>query len=88
MSEDAAGVHLEATYPPAALGLAGSAPVTVALTIGPDQSVTARYDAPLTTAGGSAASPGGTATVETIVTPSPGQQSIAPPTGASPAPSS
>ncbi|MFI5225739.1 MAG: hypothetical protein ACHQ3P_03590, partial [Candidatus Limnocylindrales bacterium] len=89
ISTDASGTRIAAVYPAASLGLAGSKPVSVDLTIAPDSSITARYDAPLTTASGSAApSPGGTASAQTVLTPSPNQPAIAVPDLGSAAPSS
>ncbi len=83
ISTDASGTRIAAVYPATSLGLAGSKPVSVELTIAPDSSITARYDAPLTTASGSAApSPGGTASAQTVLDPSPNQPAIAvPPVG-------
>ncbi len=43
VADDAKGLALDASYPPAALGLGGSKPVTVRLLVAPDGTVTAIY---------------------------------------------
>lgn len=86
VSTDSSGTRIGAVYPAASLGLAGSKPVSVDLTVAPDSTITARYDAPLTTASGSAApSPGGVASAQTVLTPMPNQDPIAVPPVGSPA---
>ncbi len=61
-------LELNATYPAADLGLAGSGSVPVALTIAADGTLTAAYDAPT-----------GGASSKTTISPNPGQSPIAAP---------
>jgi hypothetical protein len=61
-------LELNATYPAAVLGLAGSGSVPVALTIAADGTLTAAYDAPA-----------GSASSKTTISPNAGQGPIAAP---------
>ena len=61
-------IELTASYPAAALGLAGSATVPVEMTIAADGTLTASYSAPT-----------GNATSATTITPDPGQAPIVAP---------
>jgi hypothetical protein len=72
-SNDAATLVVDATYPPAALGLSGSDPVRVTLTVASDRTITATYDTQVT---------GGTATSTTVLKPAAGQQAIIAPSAA------
>jgi hypothetical protein len=72
-SDDPAALVVDATYAPSALGLSGTDPVHVTLTVAADGSITATYTNP---------SNGGTATSTTVLKPTPGQQPIAAPSTA------
>lgn len=72
LSDDAAGLKLSAGYPASALGLTGTDPVTVQLTVAADGSLDVAYTATTQTGSGS---------VQTRLSPSPGQQPILAPTG-------
>jgi hypothetical protein len=69
-ADDPKGLRLQASYPPAALGLTGTKPVEVTISVAPDGSVQASYGVPLGA---------GRATSLTTLTPSPGQEPIVAP---------
>jgi hypothetical protein len=68
--DDPNALELRADYPPAALGLTGTKPVEVTLTLGSDGSVRATYAVPLGA---------GSATSATTLTPAPGQEPVVAP---------
>jgi hypothetical protein len=68
--DDPNALELRADYPPAALGLTGTKPVEVTLTLGSDGSVRATYAVPLGA---------GSATSATTLTPASGQEPIVAP---------
>jgi hypothetical protein len=70
IGDDPNALELRAEYPPAALGLTGTKPVEVTMTLAPDGSVRATYTVPLGA---------GNATSVTTLTPAPGQQPIVAP---------
>lgn len=70
VSDDASGLTVDASYPPAALGLAGSKPVLVRLVVAPDHTVTMTYT---TTVGQDAAA------TTSVFTPQPGLAPITAP---------
>jgi len=70
-SQDGGTLDMSATYPAAVLGLAGSGSVPVTLTIAPDGTLTAAYDAPT-----------GSASSKTTISPNPGQSPVPAPSPA------
>ncbi len=79
LSSSGDAVQVRATYPAAALGLAGTDPVAVTITVAPDGAVTARYTTTVN---------GVEATSETLLVPTPtGPPIVAPSPSARPAPS-
>jgi hypothetical protein len=68
--DDPNALELRADYPAAALGLTGTKPVAVGLTLAPDGSVRATYTVPLGA---------GSASSVTTLTPAPGQEPIVAP---------